>query len=88
VDGHVLIELEEGCVLDYHVPDLQFLAEGGCQGRDEPFWADEYPRALFLELGVVEEEVVVDGEGDLVVDQVVAVLLAEELDQLGGEGCA
>lgn len=79
MNGDVLIEIEEGCVLDDHVPDLQFLAEGGREGRDEAFGADEEAGALFLELGVVEEEVVVDGEGDLVVDEVVAMLLAEEL---------
>lgn len=66
-------------MFDDHVPDLQFLAEGVGEGGDEAFRADEDASALFLELRVCEEEVIVNGEGDLVIDQVVGVFIAEEL---------
>jgi hypothetical protein len=66
-------------VLDDHVPDLQFLAEGVGEGGDEAFRSDEGTGALLLELWVGKEEVVVDGEADLVIDQVVSVFIAEDL---------
>jgi hypothetical protein len=79
LDGDLFIELEEGRVLYYHIPDLQFLAEGVGERGDQSFGADEDAGALFLQFWVLEEEVVLDRVADPIVDEVITIFSPEEL---------
>jgi hypothetical protein len=77
---HFLTHHEERGVLHYHIPDLQLLIKiitefvgiGGLLNGDG--------LCLFCELRIDIEEGIFDGEGDMLVDQVVGMFLFEERD--------
>lgn len=78
-DFQLITDLEEGRVLDEHVPDLQFLAEVLRERPGQLFHLNPKPGPFFLELVVFEEELVLDGVDNFIIDEIITIFLFKDL---------
>lgn len=85
LNADLLSHHEKGGMLHDHIPDLQFLVKIVAESAGISGLLDSYRLRLFCELRVEIEDGVFDGEGDMIVDEVVGVFLLEERDDFGWE---
>lgn len=66
-------------MLDEHIPDLQLLAEVLREWPDQLFWLYFAADPFLLQLRVFEEEQVLDGVDNFIIDEIITIFLFKDL---------